>query len=183
MAEQSTTEHLLVAIKTEEEGRAFYVQAAAKASHPLARDTFAALAADEEHHLRYLKDVYARIHHIGAEDQVWEQPVIAEAEVEKQDLPRRIKTIFSKALKRADTQVKPDTQVLEIYAMATNFERAGIEFYGELAEEENDPRAKQFYAALQEMEQHHLTLLENSLQLLENPAQWFSQQERWMIEG
>lgn len=182
MAEKIMPDHLLVAIKTEEEGHEFYRRAAEKASHPLAQETFSSLAADEQLHILYLKKIHAKIHQTGGEEE-WEQEVEAKAEEEKKELQQRMKTIFSRALKRTDKQVKPDTQLLEIYKMATNFEREGIEFYGELAEEEPDPQAKKFYAAMQEMEKHHLTLLDNSLQLLENPGQWFSLQERWIVEG
>ncbi len=72
MAEKLMPDHLLVAIKTEEEGHAFYCRAAEKASHPLARETFSALAADEQLHLRYLKQVYAHIHEAEGEEE-WER--------------------------------------------------------------------------------------------------------------
>jgi len=183
MREKFLPNHLLMAIKTEEEGHEFYCRAAEKASHPLARETFASLAVDEQLHILYLKKVHAQIHQGGCEEEAWEQKVEAEAEAEKKGLQGRMKTIFSRALKRTERQVRPDAELLEIYKMAINFEREGIELYGELAEEESDPQAKKFYAAMQEMEKNHLTLLDSSLQLLEDPGQWFSLQEHWIVAG
>jgi len=85
MREKFMPNHLLVAIKTEEEGHEFYCRAAEKASHPLAQETFASLAVDEQLHILYLKKVYAQIHQAEGEEEEWEQKAEAEAEAEKKN--------------------------------------------------------------------------------------------------
>lgn len=162
---------LKLALQMEEDGRKFYLKAEKRANHPLAKETFRALADWELEHMKAIDKFYSSIMEKGR------------GELAEKVLPKKgeaidtFKTIFQKLRERIDKTVKADADDLEAYRSARDIEDKLTGFYRKQAKESSDDKAKHFYLFMADMEQEHYQILDNSLQLLENPAQWFEREE------
>lgn len=174
---QKNLEALLLAIKTEKEGKAFYSEAAKTAKSQMARSTMESLARDEDFHILAIKTFYDKFE----KDETW--PDIKEVFTSEQLKGGDIKTIFSNALKNARNELKDIQSDEEVYVKAFEFEKGGADLYKRLRDESTDPNQRKFYDFLYEMEKEHADILENSLKFLRNPDRFFQDQESWMFEG
>ena len=162
---------LRLALQMEQEGRKFYLEAQGKASHPLAKETFRALADWELEHMKVIDRFYSSLMEKGR----WESAEGA--------LPRKgeaidtFKTIFQELREKIDRTVKADADDLQAYRSARDIEDNLAGFYRKQAAEASEENAKRFYLFMADMEREHYQIIDNSLQLLENPAQWFEREE------
>ena len=176
-SKQEQLDALKLAIKTEEEGKAFYTKAAREAKTTLARETMESLARDEDFHILAIRRFYEELD----KNNRWEdiEKVFSAEQMKGTD----IKTIFSNALKNAREEMSDFAGDIEVYERAIKFEEGGSDLYKRLRDEATDPMAKKFYDFLYEMEKEHTEVLENSLVYLKNPGQFFQDQESWGLEG
>lgn len=174
---QKNLEALKLAIKTEQEGKAFYTEAAKSAKTELARETMESLAKDEDFHILAIQKFYDSLD----KDDTW--PDIEEVFTADQLKGADTKTIFTNALKNARNEVENLKDDIEVYQRALEFENGGADLYKKLRDEAVDPNQKKFYSFLYEMEKEHAEILENSLQFLKNPERFYQDQEGWMFEG
>ncbi len=162
---------LRLALQMEKDGRKFYLKAQGKASHPLAKETFRALADWELEHMKAIDKFYSSLMEKGR----WES--VEKVLPKKGEAIDTFKTIFQKLRERIDQTVRADADDLEAYRSARDIEDKLAGFYQKKAEESSDNKAKHFYLFMADMEWEHYQILDNSLQLLENPAQWFEREE------
>ena len=174
---QKNLEALQLAIKTEQEGKAFYLEAAKNAKSQLARETMESLAKDEDFHILAIQKFYNTFD----KDETW--PDIEEVFTKDQLKGVGIKTIFSNALKNAKNEIDKLSSDIEVYEKAFEFEKGGSDLYRRLRDEATDANQKKFYNFLYEMEKEHADILENSLNFLKNPDRFFQDEESWMFEG
>ena len=177
MVEQNQElESLKLAIKTEEDGRKMYLEAASKTNNPLAKSTFSQLAKEENIHIEVIKEFYESLKG-GSEGSISED---IEKALNYQLLK---KTIFQAAKDRMDETVAADPTIIKAYKAAMKFEEDGARMYEELAQKTANPIAKKLYAFMNEQENEHYRLLAETLNYLENPNQWFIEQEKPHFEG
>jgi len=176
-SKQEQLEALKLAVKTEEEGKAFYNKAAREAKTTLARETMESLARDEDFHILAIRKFYEELDRNNR----WED--IEKVFTAEQMKGTDIKAIFSKALENAKNEMADFASDIEVYERAIKFEEGGADLYKRLRDEATDPMAKKFYDFLYEMEKEHTEVLENSLIYLKDPNLFFQDQESWGLEG
>lgn len=169
-------ESLKLAIKTEEDGRAMYLNAAEKVTNPLAKATMKQLAKEETIHIEVIKKFYESIK-AGREAGI--DTFMSEA----MNYDLRKKTIFEVAQERMEATVEADPNAVDAYNAALKFEEDGANMYKELAGKTTDPVARKLYDFMFEQESEHYRLLNESLNYLENPNQWFIGEEKPHFEG
>lgn len=165
------------AITKEEDRRAYYTDAAQRVCHPLAQQTFYALAEQERGHADHIRAYYeAKKNQDG-----WPDP--AECGTQCRIEGGQVADIFAHARETIDGEVLCTTDLTDIYKIAMQGERDAIEFYKAQAAVATDPNAKAFYSALVDAERSHLQLLVSTEEYLSNPEGWFFDSEQWIVEG
>ncbi len=170
-------EALQTALQMEEDGREFYLDAAGRVHNPLAKRTLTWLADWELEHISLIKKFYANLKDLGTWGDVG-------GAIEGEPSPKQeVKTIFKRAQEQLDELAKPDSEALDAYKTARDFENKAVQFYQELLDKTTDPDGKTFYEFMLEQEKEHYEILDSSFRYLENPELWHSEQEGWMFDG
>jgi len=164
-------------VQLEDEARRYYLQAAAKAQNPLAKNTFQWLAQEELQHRQYFMAYYQ------AMERQQEWPPMSEVGVTRRDTRGQAAAIFEQALAQVRDEVPADIELTALYNKAMEFERQSIELYRARAQQTNSANARQFYEFLADQEQAHLDLLAATLEYLDRPNLWHLAEERWIVEG
>jgi rubrerythrin len=140
-------EILKKAILNEHEGNQFYRLAAEKASDEQVRQAFLALAAEEQEHEQWLKNLYQEL--------MRNKP----PEAEKFSLPPVASPgIFS----RENIGTESGSLIVSVFSIGVMMEKASLDFYREAARKTGLDAAKRLYLRLAEWEQEHLTKLESA---------------------
>jgi len=168
-----TTEVLQLAVRTEIDGKQFYLKASRKSSNKLGKDLFQQLAAEEDVHRRKFEQIYTAL----GRGQSW---LDVEPPSEK---GKRLRSLFSEATKALGSKVKAGESELEAIRVALDMEKKSYDLYHSRSEESTLPVEKRFYEALAGEERGHHLALTDSLEYLSNPAGFFTKSERWSLDG
>jgi rubrerythrin len=169
-------EALKLALKTEQDGRTMYLNAASRISNPLAKSTLSTLADEELVHIKLIEDFYNNLKSGGSG--------VLSAQLKKAvNYDLRRKTIFEAARGRMEKAIEADPDVFEAYKVAIKFEEDGAKMYEELAGKTGNNTARQMYVFLNGQENDHYRILAETLHYLENPNEWFIEQEKPHFEG
>lgn len=155
---------MIRALELEQQGKAFYEEAAAKAKSPLARRVFETLAREEELHAQKIAEIFRGI---GG----WVTSV--------GDL-RRLEAVFAQPLKEEAEASEDDLQALRF---ALGREEESYRYYEELAEEASDPKEKRFWLALSWEERGHYLHIMDSIEYLTDPEGWLRRVEGHTLDG
>ncbi len=169
-------EALQTALKTEEDGYRYYMEASERTSHPLAKKFFASVANEECNHIFLIKGFYQSLKE-SREGQEITIPVAPP------DYKARLKTIFEEARRDLKGTISPDTGVLDVYRNSMNLETKAANFYKGRLEVTKFPQVKKLYEWLFHFESDHYRMFAETLSYLEKPDQWHLEQERAIFEG
>jgi len=161
-------EPLRIALKLEQEGKQFFLDAAGSTHSKLARQTFEFLAKEEDKHIEHIQRMYESIEGSQGRD-------LLDAGVS--DADRKL-AAFNERLADLRDEFKGNDDDITAYNMALKFENGAEEFYEEKMDECEDPRVKKFYKWLIEEETMHSRLLKSCLKFVEDPAVWFKSHKR-----
>lgn len=175
-SEEGTLKSLELAIQTEMDGKKFYEETRDRASNPLAKAAFTALAREELDHLRIIHRFHRELQEKG------EWPDL-EAPSESRDFAGVIKTVFQEAMEHVDQEVQVDGDALEGYKMAMDLEQRAYSMYRRLKSETTDDRARTLYEFMEIQENQHYTFLEDSFKYLSNPLEFFDGEHYPHFEG
>jgi len=176
-ATQEELQSLDTAIKTEQDGRAFYLEAARRASNPLAKSVFTHLAAEELIHIEVIQKFYDELKETGTCRE-------SESDLEASNASQaRLKNVFEKACRDIDQAVTGDTASLEAYQKAMEIEQQAYDMYKNLLETSGDCMARQLYEFMMEQENQHYVFLKETHDYLEKPGDWFQREEKPSFEG
>ena len=164
---------LEIAMKLEEDGKKFYVDASEKATSAFAKDMFRSLAKDEDVHLEKVKEIYQKL----KEEREWPKVVTAIGDMVK------TKAIFPKDAKDLNMTGEDISNSVKVLKIGIEMEEKSIKFYNELAEKATDPFEVRFYLALAHEERGHYLTLWDSREYLEDPAGWFGMKEGFRLDG
>ncbi|HEY3396691.1 MAG TPA: ferritin family protein [Armatimonadota bacterium] len=168
-------EILQEALQLEHDGEAFYRQAAASCASPLSRRTFETLADWEKTHAGYVQAHYDALSAGGS---------LGAGEWHTTDLADLAKGIFAQAKPELEAQAtQACTTDHGLYETAMEKERMSIHLYRTQSESATDSAAQAFFTYLLGQERDHLELLSNTQKYLDNPADFFFDQEQWIVEG
>ena len=171
-------EILKEALQIEKEGEEFYRGAAETCTNPVAKHTFLALADQEHRHAQYFQAFYDAMVQEGQ----WPAPGVVDWEAVP--VPDAARSIFDQArCKAASCDVVMCAELTQLYASAMEQERQTITLYRTQAEGATDDDEQAFFEFLVAQERGHLELLANTQKYLDAPAQWFFDEEQWIVEG
>ncbi|MDZ7372712.1 MAG: ferritin family protein [candidate division KSB1 bacterium] len=177
MSQTPDARALQVALRMEEDGRRLYQEAAAKVTNPLAKRTLAWLADWELDHIDLIKQFYSRLTGTGSWGEV--KKTLAGRTMPKQ----AFRTLFEEARQNLDQLLSTDSEALEAYKLARDFENKAVGFYNEQLRHVTDSEGRAFYEFMVQQEKEHYEILDRSYRYLENPALWHAEEESWMFDG
>ncbi|NQT50990.1 ferritin family protein [bacterium] len=154
------------AIQLEQDGQAFYTQAAAGTTNPLGKKMFEGLAADETRHERILRQV--------AED----MQVTLDDELPKD----RIVTLFATLGEELRSQLDAGAGDTDVIDKALVMEKAAEAHFRTCAAGASDD-LKALYERLALEESQHVDILENTKTYLNDTGHWFFWDEGSVLDG
>lgn len=164
---------LEVALNNEMRERAFYLNHAARTKNPVGKAMFAQIADEELEHHERLQELHKR----------WEKK-----EKWPETLPLKvqgtlIKNIVPDAVGKAGKQPQADADDLEAIRTAIAFEAKGAKSYAEIRDHVTDPKEKQFFSLLSEIENEHYLSLKDAEEFLTDPESWYRKKEHHVLDG
>jgi rubrerythrin len=156
---------LKVALQLEQEGKRFFLEAAATVKGKAARQTFEFLAAEEDKHILRIEEFYRTLEESEGEDA---------PDTEESDADRRL-IAFNNRLAELKNEIKPTISDIEAYKTALKFENGAEDFYADQVARSANPKIKKFYTWLIHEESMHAKVLNSCVQFAENPAAWFTE--------
>lgn len=166
------------AVKLEAEGIEYYETAAEKAENPLAQHTFTHLAEQEREHEKLLRAYCDVVEESGT------CPTPQEMAAREYKLLEEGKEIFQKARQQMEKSTWVEEELVELYEDAMELERRFINMYQEQVGALEIEEQKELFEYLVTEEKKHLKLLQNGQKFLENPeAEWWVEQEQWIVTG
>ena len=171
--DKKSFEALQAAIKFEEDGRSFFLEANKKTEERFGKALFLSLADAELDHIQRIKTIYDSLSKIGE----WpDTPSLFTPQ-------RPTKNIFEEAMAKIDRNVKPATGELEAVKLGIEYEERGLKFYGDLSESASHWLEKKFYTQLGNEERGHMLMLKDAESYYADPVHWFSAKERSHWDG
>lgn len=165
------------AIEMEQDSQEFYCSSAEKASNPLAKQTFEALAEWEVEHAKLLRDVHDKAEATNS------CPALTELDAEQIDMMEQAKEIFKGALDMVEDAVEEDPTLDDAYSTAMSKERKAIDFYKGQLDVTEDEAERHLYEFLLGQERGHLELLATTEEYLNDTKYWHFKEEMWMATG
>jgi rubrerythrin len=159
-------EPLKLALRLEEEGRQFFLDAAAQVTNLHARQTLEFLAGEEAKHIERIREFYRTV-----ESGLEVPRIVAPESVEK-----RIQA-FNQQLASLRDEIKASASDIEAYTLAVKFENGAADFYQQQANSSSDPNARAFYEWLVKEESLHSEVLSSCLRFIDDPARWFRERK------
>lgn len=161
--EMSLEDILGMAVKTEIQGRKFYLTLAEKVNHPEVKKKIQSLADDETRHERVMVDLYRKT-----------------LDREPRDLPDKGVPDIVKAISAMDINEK--SQLLQVIDMAIEAELVSARFYKRGATLSEDSRTKRVFEQLEKEEDGHYNFLTAEKSALSGDLYWFSIGDSSMME-
>ena len=173
MEKESGLDALKAAIKFEEDGRKFFLDAGKKTKQKYGRLMFQSIADAELEHIQRIREVYDSLTKTGD----WpDRPALFAAQ-------SPLKTIFEEAREQLDQNVKVETDDIEAVKMAREYEEKGLRFYQDLADRAKALIEKKFYQQLAYEERGHLLMFQDIHEYYFDPVHWYSQKEKLHWDG
>jgi len=161
-------EVIKAAIRLEEDGRNFYLDAASKSESELARKMFESLAGDELKHMEWLESL---------------SPAKRDAKEVNRDFYGKLRGIFAGIPESARRSAQISPGDMGALHMAIEIEKKSWQAYEKWAGETGDAEVRELCLLLAETERFHQELLENTRDYLNHTADWFFKGEDWTVDG
>jgi len=158
-------EALKLAYEAEKEGLRSYLKYAKQTKVGVGKDMFIQLAADEIDHMELIEKFKENI--------LSGQP-IESIEVPKGRLSKFMPNVSDASLQPVDKGSLGDEEALKI---ALEHEKKAMEFYKKEAEAATDPKVKEFFGKLADVESKHYSIIEAELSFLTKDGFWFDTKE------
>ena len=171
--EGKTLQAVRTAIKMEIDGREYYEKASQKSGNELGRELLRELAAEEDIHRRKFEEIYDAVR----QKKGW--PVIAL----DADAGRKLRTVFSRAVKKISSSVKVLATELDAVQKAMEMENKTYDFYQKQAVNAAYDAEKSFYQSLAAQERIHHQVLLDYHDYLTDPAGYFVKREHPSLDG
>ncbi len=164
---------LEVALNNEKSEREFYLKHAEKTRNPLGKAMFRQIADEELEHYERLK----QLHEKWKKGEGWPETVPLKVK------DTIVKDILKDMVKKAERMPPGDADDLEAIQTAIEFEAEGAIYYANLRDKVTDPKEKQFFNLLADMEHEHFVSLKDTEEFLTNPAAWYQKMEHTSLDG
>lgn len=164
---------LNVALNNEMREHEFYLKNAERTANALGKAMFGQIAGEELEHYERLK----QLSKVWKEKGTW--PGTVPLKVKNTD----VGSILKRMVEMASTIPAGDDDDLKAIRTAIEFEAKGAEFYARLRDEVSDPKEKEFFGLLANIEREHFNSLKETEEFLVNPAQWYQRTEKTGLDG
>ena len=162
-----------MAVRMEEEGIAFYTQAADRVKNKMGKQMFLSLVGDEKRH----KQIFTEM---AAKEGV--RPAAAD-ELEKSGPRQRMGHIFREAAAQLAGQIGSETDDVKVIDLAKTMEEKAYGFYVETARLVTDEKEKRILLKIAAEENEHFRILDDTRLYLTYPEMWHIMQEKPLIDG
>ncbi len=156
------------ALQLEKDGRAFYLEAAAKASSEVVKQVLVGLADDELLHIEWIEKML---------------PAVEDGDVANRQLYGKLRAIFVDGGDAEKQRAATSGDDIAALKYAFDIEEKSQTTYADWAKETDDEEVRNLCTVLADVEKFHAELISNSIEYLQKPGDWFQQQERWFFEG
>jgi rubrerythrin len=160
MNEKDRLNALEVALNNEMREREFYLKNAKRTKNAL------------EHY-----DRLKQLHQKWAKQEKWPETVPLKVK------DTIVKDILLEFVKKVDKTATGDSDDLEAVRTALDFEAKGAKFYAELRDSVTNPKEKQFFDLLSNMENEHYLSLKDTEEYFIDPASWYRKAEHHTLDG
>ncbi|NVL92057.1 MAG: ferritin family protein [Desulfobacterales bacterium] len=162
-----------VALDNETREREFYLKNASRTKNPLGKAMFQQIADEELEHHQRLKELRER----------WESK-----EKWPETVPLKVKDtivmdILKESVQKADKMPERDDDDLKAIQTAIDFEAKGASHYAKLRDEVSDPKEKEFFGLLANIEHEHYLSLKDTEEYLTDPSSWYVKTEHHGLNG
>ena len=164
---------LEVALNNEMRERAFYHQNAQRTKNPLGKAMFQQIGDEELEHYERLKELH----------QKWQEQGKWPPTVPLKVKDTVIKDVLKDVLKKVQELPEGDDDDLQAVRAAIDFEAKGTKYYGNLRDSSTDPKEKQFFDLLANIEQEHYLSLKDTEEYFIDPASWYRKREHPTLDG
>lgn len=173
MDEKQRLNALDVALNNEMREREFYLNNAERTKNQVGKAMFQQIADEELEHYERLKE----LHEKWEKNEKWPETVPLRVK------DTIVKNILLDMVKKAEKESEKDDDDLKAIRTAIDFEAKGMAYYAEIRDEVTDPREKQFFDLLSNIEHEHYLSLKDTEEYLTNPASWYVKTERHGLDG
>lgn len=173
MKDKERLNALEVALNNEQREREFYLKNAERTKNPLGKAMFQQIADEELEHYERLKELHAK----------WEKNEAWPETVPLKVTRTVVKDVLKDMVEKADKMPEGDNDDLAALETAIEFEAEGATFYARLRDKVKDPKEKEFFNLLADMEHEHFVSLKDTQELLNDPAAWYQKMERSGLDG
>ena len=150
------------AMKMEQDGRAYYLEHAEKASLPELKKILLELADDELKHYEIFKAM-----------RDGETPAASDTTT---TILQTVKNVFQ-TLREQEQDFQFPENARDVWVHAREIERKSEEFYREKAQEVPDARQREVLERIAEEEHRHWVTMQSVIQFLDRPGQWLEDAE------
>jgi len=164
---------LEVALNNEMRERAFYLNQAARTRNPVGKTMFKQIGDEELEHYERLKELHKK----------WEKQ-----EKWPETLPLKVKNtvvkdVIAQAVSKLDQQPQADADDLQAIRTAIAFEANGAKNYAKLRDSVSNPKEKDFFALIAQIENEHYLSLKDAEEFLTDPESWYRKKEHRVLDG
>ena len=164
---------LEVALNNEMRERAFYLKNAKRTSNPVGKAMFQRIGDDELEHYERLK----QLHEKWQKKEKWPETLPLEV------ANTFVKNVISDAVRDAQEQPTADADDLEAIRVAIAFEANGAKSYEKLRDAVKDPKEKEFFSLLSQIENEHYLSLKDAEEFMTDPEAWYRKKEHHGLDG
>lgn len=150
-------------MKLERDGIEFYGRASQETAHPLGRQMFLSIMAEEEIHLRGLQEMAREM----------KSPAVGGRTSRGNG-----RTIFEQARAEIQERLAGNPDELKALGIAMDMEVEGFRLYQRMAQEASDARMRAFFDFMAEQEREHFRVLWNTQAYLKDPEGWLLWEEK-----
>lgn len=148
-----------VALKMENDSRAFYLKQAEISENEGLKNIFYKLADDEKRHYEYVRG-------LGMVNQ----------DFEESDVLTDVKNVFNQLLVD-NVRFEMDLTTIEAYEFAKGMEQESAAYYKNMQSETDDPKALKMLRLLEREERKHIVALEDMILYMKKPETWVEDAE------
>ena len=173
MKKQENLNALEVALANEMREREFYLTNAGRTKNPVGKAMFNQIADEELEHYERLKEVHER----WERNEKWPETVPLKVK------DTIVKNLLKDSVKSVDIMPEKDDDDLKAIQTAIDFESKGASNYAQLRDNVSDPKEKEFFNLLSNIEHEHYLSLKDTEEYLTDPASWYVKTERHGLDG
>ncbi len=156
-----------ISIRMESDAISFYKEAAERTSRQVGKKMFLSVVEDEKRHLEMLQRLLEGL----------------DLKIEDVSPMGNVKTVFEELKNEMMQRVEATTDDLEVFRIAMNMEKKGVEFYKKTLKEAVTEKEKMLFERLVHEEEQHYSIFENTYSFLSDTGNWFMWEEHSIVDG